>query len=153
MSLDDALDAEDTLTAMLDVSILLWEKAGRVTEEGLSPEERTVQLVTWVETQVSNGGWLQWMYNTTVPALGASLDALQRVACREVHRVAVEALSVPVIDIDGDSEESKVAKLDALSETELGELSKLDEEFYRTTEDYMGLCKAFVVQHRERFSL
>jgi Domain of unknown function (DUF4375) len=152
MTLDRALAIHDPYDGMLEVACLLADKAARYSEAHLTPEEQRVRLVTWVDCQVCNGGWDQWMANTTPRGLLATLDALRELGCHGTHALATAALAVAAIHAD-DSEEAKGHKLDLLDDAARRELSALDHRFYEPVEDYMSRCRAYIVSNRSAFAL
>ena len=112
MDLSTILSMEDRYSALLELSVLLADKAVRVGEDELSAPEAAVRLAAWVDSQVCNGGWEQWMYNTSVLGLTDSLQALPEVGCVALERLARGAVDVTRIDLERSSDAQKDERLD-----------------------------------------
>src|SRR5689334_7189882 len=96
MTFDEALQCDDAYAGMLEIACLLAEKAAAGLP--LSPEEDAVRSVTWIDCQVCNGGWEQWMYSTSVEGLARALWACEQTSCSKTRALAVEAFRVAAID-------------------------------------------------------
>jgi hypothetical protein len=137
---------------MLEIAVMLERKAAAAEIE-LSREEETVRLVAGLDCQVGNGGWYQWLCNTSAAAIGATPDALREVGCREVERLAREAVAIAGLDLAQRSDEGKDEKLDQVGEDELERLDGLDTQLSESAEDPMAACRDYVLRNRGAFSL
>ena len=148
-TLDELLTSTDGYAAMLEIAVRLAEKAARDSEDRLSLAERTLRLSMWVECQVCNGGWEQWLANTSAGGIALTLPAIAHVGCPEVLAQAQAALELTSISPALETEESKEQKLAQLSESVREKLSALDTAFYASTEFFVAQCRAYAVAHRE----
>ncbi len=147
MKLEEALAMPDSYSGMLEVACLLEEKAANGV---LTREEEIVRAVTWIDCQVCNGGWDQWMFNTPASSLHRTVAACREVGCGNVADMAERSLEIAGIQPE-DDDDIKTEKLSVLSDASQDALSALSDRFYLFEEDYMGMCKAYILTHREHF--
>jgi type II secretory pathway pseudopilin PulG len=152
VTFDQALEMSDPTSAMLEIAVMLERKAAAA-EIPLSHEEKTVRLVTGLDCQVGNGGWYQWLCNTSAAAIGGTPDALREVGCSEIEQLAREAVAIAGLDLAQHSDEGKDQKLDQIGENELERLDGLDTQLSESAEDPMAACRDYLLRNRGAFSL
>ena len=108
-------------------------KSFREGEESISLEERTVDAVWSLETEVMNGGYRQFFCNTSGLHAPIIVDALMRVRCPRAAEITQRAIdSLQLQDISVDSIRAAIEKDDPRVE-EL--LDNCAEDFVKARED------------------
>ena len=137
----------DNYSLVLDLAVRLAEKAAHASDAGLSTPESTFRVSTWIECQVCNGGWEQWMVNTTAEAIRRTIPALEAIGAPVVRRLAEQALAVASINPEIETDKSKDQKLDDLSDVSRATLSALDDAFYESVKLFMSECYVYAQKH------
>ena len=151
--LENALADEDAYAGLLELAGLLAAKAGA--EAGaLSREEEVVYSLTGIELQVSNGGWLQWLYNTEPRTLGRAVEDLRELGLPTVAAIAARVLQLGALaDPRTLTAKDKNDIVSRLPETTLREISRLDAALYRVQHEYARAARKYVLEHRAAFEL
>ena len=119
--------------------------------EKLNPHERVILVVRLVEDEVNNGGFSQFIYNSSGSFAGdvvASMTAIGAVKTAEICQRALSAFGTE-IPVD---REVRQALLDQKEEEGIGEiLDECDDAFYAYEEDLIRLCCAYILAHKDAF--
>ena len=115
----------------------IQRKAARKGKRAVSHEEQTVLAVTALDQEVNNGGYDQFLRNSSRVFAPIVVESLLRVGCKRRARIterALEALRLPTLT---------VRKIDAVMRNESTER---DQELYPRLADQpqprRGLCRA-----------
>jgi hypothetical protein len=150
-ALDDALTSDDAYSGLLELAHLLAGKSGGV-PGALSHEEEVVHSLTGIDLQVSNGGWLQWLYNTEPWRIGRAVVDLRELGLPKVAEIAEKVLQVSALRHPATlTAMDKDAIVSRLSESSLRELSLLDGAFYDFQDECARTVRQYVLQHRAAF--
>jgi hypothetical protein len=149
MTFTQAIEIEDAYRAMCELSILLATKAA--TQAGLSPPERAINDIMWLDIQVNANGFDGWLYNTSSERIVRTFDALSSVGSSRVAEIVIGALVVVRLDPRCTSDRAREALLNSLSDEQRERLSKLDSDYYDAAEGSMAKCREFVVLRRAEF--
>jgi len=137
----------DSQTAVLDLAFRLEQKlAGGRT---LTPEERIVVDLAWVDTMVSPDGFEGWLSATSCARVVSTLTALDRVGASDVKTLVREAVATVGIDPAATSDEQREQLVDGMTDAAREALNRLDDDFIDIVDAYMGRCWAFVESHRQ----
>jgi hypothetical protein len=152
MKIDDLLQSEDGYSAMLDLAVHLAEKAAVHTEDGLSHPEQTIRLAMWIECQVCNGGWEQWLFNTSTEGIRRTLKALAESPSPYIVALAEQAVAIASIHPEQDSDDIREQKLNSLTEQTRKQLEPLDAAFYSQVEAFVEQCRQYALKHKDLIS-
>jgi Domain of unknown function (DUF4375) len=131
----------DALSAMLDLAIELHTK--EATGQQLSPQERIIVDITWLDTQITPNGFQGWLCYTSCARMLRTLTALNTIGCSQVLVLVEKALLIAAIDPTTMSDEDREARLELLSEANARRLFALDNDFYDAVEDCMRRLRRF----------
>ena len=101
-----ALEGEyriDALVVAFDQA--LDQKAAANGDDSLSAEERVIVAIVALESEVNNGGYLQFFQNSSREFAPIIVQALERIGCARtaaITRKAIDALHLPGIGHGGD---------------------------------------------------
>lgn len=132
----------EALSAMLDLAIELLTK--EATGQQLSPHERIIADITWLDTQIAPNGFQGWLCYTSCERMLRTLTALDTIGCCQVRVLVEKALLIAAIDPTTMSDEDREARLELLSEADARRLFALDNDFYDAVEDCMERLRGFV---------
>lgn len=131
----------------------LQRKARRVGKTGLTDEEIAVLAVEALEREINNGGFSAFFVNSSKEYAPVILDALNRIGCPEVVRLARRAFELlgikdPVTRADID----RVTASDEFGEHD-EEFNQLDEQYYGLSVDLSAPLLDFIKSNRPRIVL
>lgn len=145
---EDVWEISDRTAFLIAMSERLWEKCGEGERlSALSPEERTTYAVDAFQREVSNGGFAQYLCNSSGALAGELLDALRAVGA-EIYRPALAALLTAWLE---DEEERRKLLDEVLTERVSERLDQCDERFYECSGDLEQLLYRCIVQNRRSF--
>lgn len=107
--------------------------------EDLRPEERVFRAVWEMESEVDNGGFRQYFWNSTGETAFAAVSALREIGARKTSEIVVRALSVFPGGAPDRNEEARKSQVDGLSEEADAVLEALDQEFMAYPDDLTDL--------------
>ena len=133
---------------LAQLSDAIEKRVAHVGYSGLSIEEKTVYVVSWLEAELNNGGFDQYFFNSAADNARDVPDALVRVGADQLAKLVTEvnALFPP----PGPSPEraTRQRQLDRLASRV--ELDDFDDRFYRNPENLEHLVAAFARAHVDR---
>ncbi|NUP07460.1 MAG: DUF4375 domain-containing protein [Polyangiaceae bacterium] len=150
----DALAFEELLKEpgpiALDIDRRLQRKVQLHGLDRLSGAERSVYLVSVLFGEVRNGGFHQYLYNTSGDSAGDVTDALKLLrAPREIVEVVAEALSLlPSAPSRDRAERHK--QVDTVGEAVLLKWRTLEDQFFKMSDAFV---EEFVRRHPQDFAL
>jgi len=151
--LDAALATEDAYSGLLELAGLLAVKSGGV-PGALSHEEEVVHSLTGIDLQVSNGGWLQWLYNTEPWRLGRAVADLRELGLPKVAEIAGQVLQIGALrDPRHLTAKDRDDIVSRVPESSLLKLSALDGPYYGLQDECARSARHYVLQHRAAFDL
>ena len=149
---EDVWEISDRTAFLVAMSERLWEKCGEGERlSALSPEERTAYAVDAFQREANNGGFEQYLYNSSGALAGELLDALRAVGAEriaEIYRPALAAL--PAAWLEDEEERRKL--LDKVLTERVSELfDQCDERFYERSGDLEELLYHYILENRRSF--
>jgi Domain of unknown function (DUF4375) len=143
LSLEGEYRIDSILTA---IEQAIAQKTAREGDGGLSAEERVVLAVEALEREVNNGGYDQFLVNSSREYAPLIVDALARIGCPKTCEVTRNALGT--LGLDEFDEESIEAVMDAESDERDEELARCDSAYYDSGENIDAALFAFVKANR-----
>jgi Domain of unknown function (DUF4375) len=124
------------------------QKAARVGEDKLTPEERIILAIEALEREVNNGGYSQFFVNSSREYAPIIVDALRRIGCPKTAEITQKALKIvqktPITEeeIDNGTWEENEERQDALGEC--------DSLYFERPENIEESLFAFIKANRAR---
>jgi hypothetical protein len=131
----------DARGKMLDIAISLATQAAAGVE--LSPAERALSNIAWIDTQVAPNGFDGWLSHTSCERMIATMKALGEVGCNRVLTLVEQALTVARIDPSSMKDPEREDQVDSLSDRDRDLLFALDSQFYDAADECMERCMEF----------
>ncbi len=122
--------------------------------DALSAAQRVFFLVWELESEVNNGGFWQYFYNSSGKYAPQVVDALTEIGanqCSEIVKQAISLIAMCVEDWSDDAQRKKI--IGNLSEDVKEYLNALDTRFYSYPDDLSSLLAAFVTAHSQDFDV
>jgi Domain of unknown function (DUF4375) len=116
-----------------------------------SAPQKVFSAIWAVESEVNNGGFSQFFFNSSCETAGFVAEALETIGAPRTAGICRRAVTAAFPDgLPADPEEISSAASDFSDETE-AELDKLDREFYQYPHNLTELLFAFVSSHPGEF--
>lgn len=149
---EDVWEISDRTAFLIAMSERLCAKCGESERlSALSPKERTTYAVDAFQREVSNGGFEQYLCNSSGALAGELRDALRAVGAErvaEIYRPALAALPAAWLE---DEEERRKLLDKVLTGRVLERLDQCDERFYECSGDLEQLLYRCIVQNWRSF--
>lgn len=145
---ENVWEISDRTAFLIAMSERLCAKCGEGERlSALSPKERTTYAVDAFQREVSNGGFEQYLCNSSGALAGELLDALRAVGA-EIYRPALAALPAAWLE---DEEERRALRDEVLTERVSERLDQRDQRFYECSDDLEELLYRCIVQNWRSF--
>jgi hypothetical protein len=112
-------------------------------------EHRVISLVTDLADEVENGGWLQWVANSTGATASQTLDALQEIAADQAAGELRKVIAALGPDGSSPNQRKRMKTIDKLMKA--GRKLPEDEAMWSLSWDLRRLCCDYAEQHPDAF--
>ena len=116
--------------------------------EKLNEYERTIFVVQILEQEVNNGGFSQFLYNTSGEFANEIVEAFTKIGAFKTAKICKSALGVfsGAVPIDAEEREKILDDLECDNE-----LNKCDNDFYNYEDNLEVLNYEYIMRHKEFF--
>lgn len=120
----------------------------------LTPEEKTIYIVDTFQSEVNNGGFLQYLYNDSGATVNELLAALSVIGAKRTVKIYQKALSHLPVTLPADSEQRGTMLDNIVDDTISDIFSSCDKQFYDydNSENLDALIYQYAMNHREAFN-
>jgi len=136
---------------LIDLSASDRTDFGRIGFEDQSEEQQVFSAIWELESQVNNGGFLQYFQSTGGHTINVAPRALRAIGAARSADIVDRALAVVGADGLPDDQASREQLIGALDEPSLGALEALDREFFAYPDNLTDLLFEFVRSHPKTF--
>jgi hypothetical protein len=150
-SVDEALAYEADNEFAIAMSNLLFDREAAIGYAALTPAERVVFCLDGLEREVNNGGLRQFFLNSAGDHSMDTPAALRALGAPRVAAIVERALAVFPGGGPAADRITREAQVEALSAAQVGELDRLDAEFFQYPEPLAALERSYVRAHRLEF--
>jgi len=126
------------------LNIRFW----RVDYNQLSFAEQVFGLVWELESEVNNGGFHQYFWNSTGALAPYVVGALKAVGAVAAASIAQQALALVGPDVSWSDDAARKAHISELSSQSKEKLQELDQAFHTYPDDLTTLLYRYATQHR-----
>lgn len=151
-TLDEILQLDDESKIVIEIGQLLWDKShGDKNFESLNQREKNVLYIEMFESQVNNGGFDQYFFNSSGEYAHETVIALKEIKAPQMADILNRAINVfPKLPIPKDTEQRR-EYMDDISESISEIWNSLDAEFYKYPENLAELSVEYVKFHKVEF--
>lgn len=150
--IDKALLIEDETESILKIQEILWKKTELYDDfENLNEAEKTFLYVEILEAEINNGGFDQYLFNSSGDYANETLESLKKIGALKTAKLVEEAFSYfPENPIPKDNEKRHeiLENIDAKTSEKWNEL---EDKFYLYEENIGGLVLEYVRQNKTEF--
>jgi hypothetical protein len=124
----------------------------KVDYDRLTIAERTFLCVWELESEVNNGGFVQYYENLSGGRATEAPAALEQIGASKVAAIVRSANALFQAGRPDADQESRTAQLEAMSDNAAGELEAFDEQFFDYHDDLTELLYEYVSANREQIA-
>jgi len=114
--------------------------------ESLSPAERIIHCIWWLEAEVNNGGFDQFFFNSAGDLYAETCDALTMIGANKTRKL-LDAASTVAFPATPPTNRAERNSLQASSDEATDQLNDLDQKFYAYEDDLTQLVNTFLASH------
>lgn len=141
----------DKTRILIDLSESPRTQFGKVSFEEQTEVQQVFSCVWGLESEVMNGGFWQYYYNTDGEAAYKAVPALEEIGARRAAEIVRHANSEFQGGVPPKDRSKRQEQLTALSETAKRHLEELSEQFIAYPDDLTVLLYDFVKRHPQEF--
>ena len=149
------MDFDINMDTVIDIFTELVDRFGEEEPDlnALNEYERTIFVTQALESEVNNGGFVQFFDNACGAFADETVSAFHRIGAKKTAAICKKALEALGQELPKDWEERR-ALLDRIVDDRVGELLEAcDEAFYEYPDDLDSLNVAYVKKNAEHFDL
>ena len=120
--------------------------------ERFSNAEKTIYIIYQLEAEVNNGGFDQFLFNSSGDFANETAAALRSIGAEQAAAICDRAFSAFAQPIPEDRTEREAFLDDAITDEIDDILSQCATDFYAYPDNLTELCYDFVMTHREQFT-
>ncbi len=141
----------DDGNVILDLLTIIWQKCNYGDKiDKLSYAEKVIYLVGDVETEVNNGGFSQYLYNSSGKYAKEAVEALKTIGANHTAALLEDAIEIYKNGPTNDGRNNPEVDLTDEQEEKLNEL---DNRFYEYKDDLYALQLKFIKKNINEFRL
>ena len=151
MEIQAALDVADETDSFLQITDVIYDKEAESGYDSLNEAEKTVFCLDQLLREMENGGFVQFVHHEAGAKAEDTLEALERI------KAPVSAgLLDQIIDLFPDrnvpsDEDDRIDAFDNIESEHADKIAALDDRFYDSGENLVGLTLRFVQKNLREF--
>jgi len=143
-----AIDKREMNRRLIEFSESPTARFWRVDYDQLATSERVFLLIWELESEVNNGGFHQYFYNSSGALAPNVVDALKTIGAEATADIAQRALNAANAITFWSDDADRQASVNQLSSGARAILEDLDQQYYACSEDLTLLLYKYVAEHR-----
>jgi len=153
LRIDQILQLKKPTAMIIELSYGIADKIHKTGYDSLSIPEQVLHHVYWLESEVNNGGFHQYFYNSSGDYALDTPGALDQIGAHHTAKLLRRAIELfpggpPPRDL-----QQRREQLDSLSEAARAKLEKLDSEFYEYHDPLEELQVKYMLAHQEQIQV
>jgi hypothetical protein len=124
----------------------------KIDYDQLTIAERAFLCVWELESEVNNGGFLQYYENLAGSRALEAPSALEQIGARKMAAIVRKANALFQAESPNADHEARSGQLEGISASAASRLEALDQEFFAYPDDLTDLLYAYVVANREQIA-
>jgi hypothetical protein len=138
-------DRKEMNRRLIRLSELAETRFWKLDYEALSTPERVFRSVWELETEVNNGGFYQYLFNSTGSLAPQAAQALRSIGAHTMASITDDAITAAGSTLPWHDDNARQA---FLSESDPDRFSDFDDRFYAYSDDLTTLLYRYVCLHR-----
>ncbi len=148
---DEILNLGDETKIIIALSEYISAKVKKLGYQNLTDADKTFNYVYWLETEVNNGGFNQYFFNSAGDYAQDTVKALQDIGANYTAELLQQAISIFSEKTPSPDRYKRQEQLEKIGEEGEIFLSELDQKFYVYTDPIGALLVDYVKKYKEKF--
>lgn len=148
---EDAAEALSVLKGASKTIERVFTRMDKVGFDSLTDAEKTFASVRMLIDEVNNGGFDQYLSNSSGDYAADSLRGVRAIGARQTEELLQRALNLFGPDGPSPDSDTRREQLESLPESAHEELSELDDAFYKDTDEIEKKLHLYVAANRSSF--
>jgi hypothetical protein len=153
LSIDQILTLNNSTGIFIELSYGISDKIERGGFESLTDPEKVFHLIFWLESEINNGGFEQYFFNSSGNHALDTPAALEEIGAHHTAELVRRAIKLfpggtPPRDLY-----QRRKKLEAIDDTIIDKFDKLDTEFYEYNDPLEELQVKYLVKNKDKIKL
>lgn len=153
LSIDQILALTDTTEMTIELSYGIYDKIHKKGFESLSHVERVLYHVYWLESEVNNGGFDQFFFNSSGDYALDTPAALDEIGAHHTANLVRRALGIFPGGSPSRDRKQRIEQLDSMEETIRDQFDDLDSEFFEYQDPLGELQVKYMVANKDQIQL
>lgn len=151
MEIQAALDVGDETDSFLQITDVIYDKEAEVGYAALKPVEKVIYCIDGLLREMENGGFVQFFRQDAGALTDDTLLALEQVKAKATSTLLQQIVEYfPGSQVPTDEEERE-AQFEQIESNYGDEISELDDRFYDSGENLVGLTLSYVQRNLKEF--
>ena len=153
LSIDEILKMDNATSMIIELSYGLSDKISRSGYESLSHPEKVLNSVYWLETEINNGGFEQYFYNSSGNYAIDTPSALEEIRANQTAKIVKEANSFFPSGSPSKDRNERISFLEQVAEETLDKWEELDSQFLQYQDPLEELQINYLKQNKHQINL
>jgi hypothetical protein len=112
----------------------------------LNEKEQAIYSIWWLEAEVNNGGFHQYLWNSAGDHSSSALISLKSIGAIKTANLLEKAIEIAFNSKLPISREDRQSQLEVDEDVKMDKLGELDSEFYNYSEDFYKMLDVYVAK-------
>ena len=151
MEIQAALDVADETDSFLQITDVIYDKESEVGYDELNEAEKTVFCIDQLLREMENGGFVQFIHHEAGARAEDTLESLERIKAPVSAALLDQIIGLfPDRNVPVD-EDDRIDAFDNIESEHADKIAQLDDRFYDSGENLVGLTLRFVQKNLREF--
>lgn len=138
---------KDDLELVLEVTGPYLDSYLASGKSSLTPEQAKLLAVWILDSEVNNGGYDQYLWNTGGDLVAEVIEGLENIGADELANLTTAAIAELPDNYFMTSREERRKQLDLLQESPSSRLNSCDAQYYKSTDDPIRLLAEYIREY------
>lgn len=153
LQVDEILNLNDETKIIITLSEQIASKIKQVGYKNLTETEKIFYCVHWLESEVNNGGFNQYFFNSAGDYARETVNALIEIGAGYTAELLKQSFTVFEEKVPFSDRYKRQEQLFIIGEENENFLNELDEKFYAYTDQISSLLVDYIKKHKDRIQL
>jgi len=151
MEIQAALDVADETDSFLQITDVIYDKEADNGYDSLSEAEKTVFCLDQLLREMENGGFVQFVHHEAGAKAEDTLEALERIKAPVSAGLLDQIIALFPDRVIPADEDERIDAFDQIESDHADEIAALDDRFYDSGENLVGLTLRWVQKNLREF--
>jgi len=151
MQISEIFELTDPSKLLGELSTIIFQRYQQRGFADLNEPERVFHCIWWLETEVNNGGFDQYFFNSAGNHARETSVALNAIGALQTVGILQQAMGKFAEGVPPEDRDERQIQLLDLTDNDENAFEELDNEFYKYKDDLGGLLYTYVMAHKRDY--